>query len=463
MEQFLIWFLNMLEERRRRVTAPRRGELVLGISALRDARKPFVDFPEALRVQHLAVIGLSGTGKTYFLEHMIHQDIRHGNGFVVFDVHGDLAEHLTRYLAERGELDPEIYERTVLIEPFDRERTIGFNPLERTRHTSAFHQAHEFARILRARWGQDRFGPRTEQVLFNALYALSANNRTMVDLSRLLSRADFRRQLVGHLDSADVKEYWTERFEQMSPKMQAAVREPVLTRMGALLENPFLRDMLAQARSTFTFRQAIEQRLFVIINLSKGRLGEDNALLLGGLLFAKLALDIMSLADMPEAARKLFCVYADEVQNLASDTFSQLIAEARKYRVALVVGHQFWKQLKPAFRQAVLAMGSKACFRLHHQDALVLAAELAPQERLRYVTRLTTLERGAAVVRLGADQPVVITVPDHPAASPTPGQVLRLRTESARRYGRRRDELHQPHDPAPPIERGNQLANNQNA
>jgi type IV secretion system coupling TraD/TrwB family protein len=384
MEQILLWLCNQWEQRRQRARAP-RDEMVLGVSAERDTRTPFVLFPEKLRVQHLGILGLSGTGKTYFIEHMIRQDIRRNTGFVVFDVHGDLADHVVSYLAERAPLHPDIWERTIVIEPFDPERSVGFNPLERTGRTSAFLQAHEFARILRARWERDARGSRTEEVLFNALFALAATGRTLLDLPRLLTRANFRGRVVTQLERGEVKEYWTERFDKLSPKMQSALGEPVLTRVRPLLENPILRDILGQAESTFSFRQAIERRLFVVINLSKGRLGEENSSMLGGLLFAKLALDIMSLADVPEEARTFFCVYADEVQNLASDTFGQLIAEARKYRVGLVAGHQFWRQLTPSFRQAVLAMGSKLCFRLHYQDALTLAAELSPQEQYRYV------------------------------------------------------------------------------
>jgi len=150
----------------------------------------------------------------------------------------------------------------------------------------------------------------------------------------------------------------------------------------------------------------------------------------------------MALADVPEKQRRLFGVYADELQNLAGDTFGRLITEARKYKVALVAGHQFWKQLDPSLRQAMLAVGSKVYFRLHYHDAVELAGELAASEKPRYLRLLTTLGRGEAVVRLGARKPVVMTVPAHRAGKPNEEELRKLRNESAARYTTPRSSVH---------------------
>jgi hypothetical protein len=304
----------------------------------------------------LGILGLSGSGKTYFIEHLLRQDIAKKNGFVLFDVHGDLADSILAHLAERANADPEVRKRTVLLEPFDPERTFGFNPLEEQAGVSAFLQAQEFAHILRARWRDENLGPRTEELLRNSLYTLCVNGRTLLDLQRLLTNKSTRRQWSAQLLPA-ISRYWTDRYDALSARMQALFREPLLTRISSFVDDPIIRDIVRQRKSTFSFRKAFNEGLWIIINLSKGRLGA-NSQILGSLLFAKLELEIMSLADVPAARRRLFSVYADELQNLAGSTFGRLVAEARKYNIALVAGHQFWKQLAPPFREAMLAVGA---------------------------------------------------------------------------------------------------------
>ena len=419
-----------------------RGDLTLGISSVRDSKNPFVIFPNALRTQHLGIVGLSGSGKTHLLEHMIRQDIQQKTGFVVFDVHGDLANNVLGYLAERGGMDPDVYERTVIIEPFDPERSFGFNPLERSSHTSPSLQAQEFAHILRRRWQEDMLSPRTAELLRNSLYTLSANDQTLLRLPELLIEKKFRDTLVEKLPAGPIKNYWIDRYDRLSSKMQAVFREPILNRISSFITDPQIRDIVGQQKSTFSFREAIQKGLWVIINLSIGRLGENSAIL-GSMLFTKLELEVMALADIAEKDRTLFAVYADELQNLSSDTFGRLITEARKYKVALVAGHQFWKQLDASLRHAVLAVGSKAFFRLHYHDAVELAGELAAGEKNRYLKLLTVLDRGEAVVRLGAKRPILITVPGHRAAKPSVAELQKLKKTSATRYTRPRAEIFQ--------------------
>jgi hypothetical protein len=432
--------LNLLRKHRR--SAVRRRDLVLGVSMAREARQPILYFPDALRTQHLGILGLSGSGKTYLIEHMIRQDIQNKTGFALFDVHGDLADNIVGYLAERDGLHPEVYQRTVIIEPFDPDRTFGFNPLERNSRTSPFLQAQEFAQILRKRWQEDMFSPRAEELLRNSLYTLSANDETLLRLPALLAEKRVRDTLGARLPPGEVRHYWLGRYDKLSPRMQAVFREPILSRVASFITDPQIRDIVGQKKSTFSFRDAIQQGLWMIINLSKGRLGE-NSTLLGSMLFTKLELEVMALADVPEKQRKLFAVYADELQNLTGDTFGRLITEARKYKIALVAGHQFWRQLDSSLRQAMLAVGSKVFFRLHYHDAVELAGELAANEKARYLRLLTTLDKGEAVVRLGAARPAIMTVPAHRAAKPSVEEVRRLKDESAARYARQRSAIHE--------------------
>src|SRR5439155_7355728 len=323
-ETFFVWLLNAF--RRSHPAGPRRGDLVLGISSERNAANPFVVFPYSLRAQHLGILGLSGSGKTYFIEHLIRQDVQNKTGFVVFDVHGDLADSIIAYLAERASAYPEVLARTIILEPFDPERSFGFNPLEYSQGTSPFFQAQEFAYILHQRWKEQQFSPRAEELLRNALYTLSANNETLLRLPDLLTNKAIRDALSSELPSREVRQFWRDRFDRLSPKMQAVYREPLLSRLSSFLGDPQMRDIVGQQKSTFSFRDAVLNGHWVVINLSKGRLG-SNAAVLGSMLFTKLELEIMALGSVPEKQRKLFTVYADELQNLAGDSFGRLIAE----------------------------------------------------------------------------------------------------------------------------------------
>jgi hypothetical protein len=381
----------------------------------------------------MGIVGLSGNGKTYFIEHMIRQDIQHKTGFALFDVHGDLADSIVAFLAERASVDRDVYERAVILEPFDPQRSFGFNPVERNSRTSPFLQAQEFTAMLRQRWGEGLLSPRTEELLRNSLYTLAENDETLLRLPALLGDATVRKRLVQALQPGHVRNYWNERYDRLSSKMQASYREPLLSRVSSFIADPQIRDIVGQQKSTFSFQEAMRSGLWIIINLSKGRLGE-NSKILGSMLFTKLELDIMALAQVPQESRKLFAIYADELQNLSGDTFGRLIAEARKYRVSLVAGHQFWKQLAAPLREALLAVGSKAFFRLHFHDALELAGELAPMERKRYIRLLTTLERGEIIVRVGNKRAVLISVPAHRTAKPTETDLQQLRAASAERY-----------------------------
>ena len=438
-EDLYIRFRNKLDKPKPPVLKP--GDIILGDVSLGEHTLPVV-FPNALRAQHLGIMGLSGSGKTYLIEHLIRQDIAGKRGFVVMDVHGDLSENLIAHLAEEAGADPEVHERTVILEPFDKERSFGFNPLEQGSGDSPFLQAQEFAQILRKRWQDGQFSPRLEELLRNSLYTLSVTGETLLLLPDLLGNKRVRHALVQKLPSGQIRDYWTGRYNRLSAQMQTVFREPLLTRISSFIGNPMIRDIVGQKKSTFSFEEAIRQGRWVIVNLSKGRMGEENSSVLGSMLFTKLQLEVMALASVPVEERQHFTIYADELQNLAGDTFATLTTEARKYRIGLVTGHQFWQQLDTSMRQAMLAMGSKVFFRLHSHDAAELAGELAVHQKSRYQRELTTLGRGNAIVRIGSEYPKQMRVTPHPAAEPEMEELLRLRQESAWRYTTERTAIH---------------------
>ena len=417
-----------------------RRDLILGASRVGD-RKTAVILPESARPTHLGIVGLTGTGKTYFLENLIRQDVAHGTGFAVFDVHGDLSQSILAFLASCAADAPHIADRVVLVEPFDARHSVAFNPLELTPGTSPHFLAQELAHVLRARWETSTFGPRTEELLHHALYTLSTNNLTILELPALLSSHHYRRKLLAKVQDPVVLQYWKTRYDALSAAMQRVFADPLLTRTSTFLAHPYIRDVLAQTTSTISFRSAIQKGLWLIINLSKGKLGDENSHVLGSLLFTKLTLDVMAQAALPERDRSLFSVYADELQNLAGPHIATLISEARKYRVALTTGQQFWQQLTPYMRAAVLAMGSHLFFRLHYDDAFHLAPTLDPARRNFYTQLLTKLPRGEACFRTTHHPPAVLDVLPHRASPASSDEIEYLRDRSRLRYARLRSDV----------------------
>jgi hypothetical protein len=419
---------------------PHGQDLLLGVTTGTERREPVI-FKEELRPTHLAIIGLSGVGKSYLIENLLRQDIKNGTGFVLFDVHGDLSDSVVAYLADRTLKHREIADKIILIEPFDPVATIGFNPLEQASSNSAHAQAQELANVLRVRWETKSFGPRSEELMRNALYTLSVNNLTLLELPALLTQASYREKLLERVADRTVLEYWRDRYGSLSDGMRVVVREPLLTRVSAFLADPQIREIVGQRQTTFSFGKAIREGQWVVVNLSKGKLGEENSAVLGSLLFTKLKLDVMAQAKVPASDRKLFAVYADELQNLVGSNVLELIAEARKYRISITTGQQFWEQLPSHMRTAVLGMGSRIFFRLHYHDAAELAGEIHPSRRPFYADKLSNLPNREAVFRTGVERPSEFVVQSHKTVSYDPESIERLRAHSRRLHGKGRVEI----------------------
>ncbi len=425
---------------RTRKPTPNGQDLLLGVTTGTEQRESVI-LREELRPTHLAIIGLSGVGKSYLIENLIRQDIHHGTGFVLFDVHGDLADSVVAYLASCASKPRELADKIVLIEPFDPVASIGFNPLEQASSSSAHAQAQELANVLRVRWETKSFGPRSEELMRHALYTLSVNNLTLLELPALLTQTSFREKLLEQVSDRTVLEYWHDRYGLLSNGMRVVIREPLLTRVSAFLANPQIREIVGQRQTTFSFSKAIREGQWVVVNLSKGKLGEENSAVLGSLLFTKLKLDVMAQAKVPEMDRRLFAVYADELQNLVGSNVLALIAEARKYRVSITTGQQFWEQLPSHMRTAVLGMGSRIFFRLHYHDAAELAGEIHPSRRVFYADKLSSLPNREAIFRTGIARPREFIVQSHRSVSNDPESIERLRAHSRFLHGKGRAEI----------------------
>jgi hypothetical protein len=291
------------------------------------------------------------------------------------------------------------------LEPADPIVSVGLNPLERGSSTDFVRNA-ELAEVLTLRWGLDRFGARTDELLRNSLYALSANDLTLVELAPLLSNAAFRTACLKGVDNGEVRQYFEERYSQQSDAMQAVMREPILNKTSTFTADPHFRHIVGQTQSTFSLANAMDEGCWVIVNLDKGRLGAQ-ALTLASLIFT-----MVKHALFRREKRSLFTIYCDEVQNLASfgGGIETVLSEARKFGVGIVSANQFLDQYSAELRAAILSVGTHVFFQLSSADAFHVAQALDGGKAL--AERLKNLYQRHAIVKTGADRPVEIRVPD---------------------------------------------------
>ena len=354
---------------------------------------------------HIAVLGKTGTGKSSLLRYLAQQDIEAGRGFLYFDLHGDATQFLLRTIrARERRLRRHQSDRVILIEPADPFVSVGLNPLEQG-SSPDFVRVAEFGEVLRQRWALDHFGARTEELLRNALYALSANGLTLIELSPFLAQSAFRTACLKQVKNAEIRGYFETRYDSMSDAMQAVMREPILNKTSAFTADPHFRHIVGQTRSTFSLREAMDKGYWVIVNLDKGRLGEQ-ALTLGSLLFT-----MLKNALFTREKRSLFTLYCDEIQNFVAfhGGIETMLSEARKFGVAMVSANQFLDQYPPEMRAAILAVGTQIFFQLSSSDAAQIAQALDGGRRL--AERLKSLPTRHFVMKSGPDRAVEAIVP----------------------------------------------------
>ena len=355
-----------------------------------------VTISQTRRTMHVAVLGKTGSGKSFLLRHMAQQDIEAGRGFLYFDLHGDATPFLLRAIAAREwNLQQHLHEQLIVIAPADKEVSVGLNPLEQT--DTSFVRITEFAQILKRRWGLDHFGARTDELLRNALYVLSANGLTLLELAPLLTHSGFRAQCLKSTPNAEVRQYFELRYNTVSEAMQATMREPILNKTSAFTADPNFRYIVGQQQSTFSVAEAMDEGKWIIANLEKGKLGEQS-LTLGSLLFT-----VVKNALFTRTKRTLFTVYVDEVQNfLAYDTgIETVLSEARKFGVSVVSANQFLGQYPEEMRAAILSVGTQILFQLSPADATPIANALDGGKSL--AERLKNLPQRHFVIKSGAD------------------------------------------------------------
>ncbi len=328
------------------------------------------------RTRHVYVIGKTGMGKSTLLENMAVQDITNGEGMCFIDPHGKTADLLLEYVPKERIRD------VIHIAPFDTDFPISFNVLEsvdpQKRHLVVSGLMSTFKKI----W-EDAWSARMEYILTNTLLALlEAPNTTLLGVNRMLSDKDYRKEIVSHVQDPSVKAFWVKEFANYTERMAAEAVPAIQNKVGQFTANPLIRNMIGQVQSSFDFREAMDRRKIIIINLSKGRIGDENMKLLGGLLVTKIYLAAMSRADVPDRAAKMlpnFYLFVDEFQNFANASFADILSEARKYKLNLTIAHQYVEQMDEIVRPAVFGnVGTMIAFRVGATDAELLEKEFAP-------------------------------------------------------------------------------------
>ena len=329
---------------------------------------------ETDRTNHFYVIGATGTGKTKFLEYLIRQDIEKGNGFGVIDPHGDLIEDIKGFLVLRYEQDDEIIsDRIILIDPADPDFTVTFNPLEKVPGVPIAEQANELISAFRKIWS-DSWGVRMEDLMRNSLIALAEAGLTLTELPQFLTHRGVRQGILEKVSHPLAQEYF-KRFDTMTDRSQVTWIEPIMNKINAFFSDERIRHIFSSEKSSFNIREIMDHQKILLIKLDKGKL-KDSADLLGSLLMAKIQMAAFSRSDILQRKRIPFYMYIDEFQNFATESFSIVLSEARKYGLSLIMAHQTLAQIPEELRSLILGnTGIQVYFRLNRHDATALAKE----------------------------------------------------------------------------------------
>jgi hypothetical protein len=355
---------------------------LIGRTNFRNQRKAF-GIKQADRRAHMYIIGKTGTGKSTLLETMVRQDIAADRGLAVFDPHGDLIERLLPWMPEKRKDD------LVYFNVPDASRPLGFNPLESVPMAKRALAASGMLEVFRKIWA-DSWGPRLEHILRNALLALfDQPEATLADTLRLMDDLSFRRIAASRVHNAQVRGFWLREFENYPARFRAEAIAPIQNKVGAFLADPVLNAIVTQPKSSFDLRRVMDEGKILLVNLAVGKIGQDTAALLGALLVSRIGLAGLTRADVLEANRKDFYVYLDEFQNFTTLGLANMLSALRKYRVNLILAHQYLSQLDLQVRDAILGnAGTIISFRLGLADAEILSKEFWPEFSAEDLIRL---------------------------------------------------------------------------
>lgn len=341
----------------------------------RNKRVPFGIKPKD-RDRHVYVIGKTGMGKSTLLENMAVQDIQNGHGLAFIDPHGKTADLLLEYVPKERIKD------VIYFAPFDTDHPISFNVMEDVgpgkRHLVANGLMSAFKKI----W-VDAWSARMEYILSNILLALlEYPDSTLVGVNRMLADKEYRKKVVENIKDPSVKSFWVDEFAKYGEKYMQEAGAAIQNKIGQFISNPLVRNIIGQPKSSFDIRDVMDNKKILIINLSKGRVGETNANLIGSMIITKIYLGALSRADVSETKLKSlppFYLFVDEFQSFANESFADILSEARKYKLSLTIAHQYVEQMAEEVRAAVFGnVGTMIAFRVGAFDAELLEKEFAP-------------------------------------------------------------------------------------
>ncbi|MFA6974612.1 MAG: DUF87 domain-containing protein [Candidatus Paceibacterota bacterium] len=408
------------------------------------------------RTKHVYVIGKTGMGKSTMLENMAVQDIQAGEGLCFIDPHGKTADLLLEYVPKERIKD------VIYIAPFDVEYPISFNVLESVdidkRHLVVSGLMSTFKKI----W-VDAWSARMEYILTNTLLALlEVPGSTLLGVNRILSDKEYRKEIVSKIKDPSVKNFWAKEFANYTERMAAEAVPAIQNKVGQFTANPLIRNMIGQPQSSFDFREAMDSKKIVIINLSKGRIGDENMKLLGGMLVTKIYLSAMSRADTPDRIAKAlpnFYLYVDEFQNFANASFADILSEARKYKLNLTIAHQYVEQMDEDVCAAVFGnVGTMIVFRVGATDAELLEKEFSPTFVIEDLVNLGFAQVYLKLMIDGLTSPPFSAVTLPPITQPDESFVKEIIEASREQFARKRagveEEIIKFHEPpvkvAPP-------------
>ncbi len=344
----------------------------IAVTNWRDIRKRF-GIKEKNRRGHIYIIGKTGTGKTSLIANMASSDISQGNGLAILDPHGDLAESLLHHVPKERIRD------VIYFNPGELEYPIAFNPLENI--PKDFHHlvVSGLISVFKKIWSEF-WGPRLEHILRYSLFTLlEYPDATLLDITRLLTEAGFRNKVLSYVTGPEIRAFWTFEFDKYSQWLRSEAVAPILNKVGQFLTSLPLRNVVGQRKNTFSLKDVMDTGKILIVNLAKGKVGEDCSSLLGSMIVTEIFLSALSRANVPEEKRKPFYLYVDEFHNFVTISFADILSECRKYGLNLVLANQYINQLHEKVRDAVFGnVASIITFRVGAEDAKYLAREFRP-------------------------------------------------------------------------------------
>jgi hypothetical protein len=412
---------------------------ILGEAVFRGQRHTFGIRTDDRR-RHIYTIGKTGMGKSTVLENMVYSDIHSGKGLAVIDPHGDLIDDILKFIPKERTND------VILFDPSDTDFPLSFNVLDCANKDQRVLVASGLMSVFMKLW-PDAFSGRMEHILRNTLLALlEAEGQSMLGIMRIFADDSYREKIVEKVTDPMVKSFWVDEYAGWSDKYRTEAVAAIQNKIGQLLSTPLIRNIVGQVKSRLDIRHAMDTGKIILVNLSKGKLGEDTSAFIGSMLVTKFQIDAMSRADIPEEERKDFYLYVDEFQNFATESFATILSEARKYRLNLTMANQYVAQLligdsNTKLRDAVFGnVGTLMSFQVGSDDAEVLSLQF---EEVVTPKDILSLPKYHAYIRLMVNGmtnlPFSVSTLPPPAFEQDAGRVEVIRNLSRERYAEKRE------------------------